>query len=85
MGSSVPESWNFRRAWATSSRQSGLRSSSAVSSRPFTNAVTRQGGFSSMAATLGAMPSFAAASLAWHSAWRSMPSTSVRLPGRRTT
>ena len=75
MGSSVPESWSWRRSCATSAIVSGSRSSSAFISRPETNAVTRADGWSRSAATRGAIPSSAAALLAMHSASRSMPSS----------
>jgi hypothetical protein len=81
----VSESWNLRRSPATSASVSGSRSSSAVISRPEMNMVTRQEGFSNIAATPGAMPSFDAALFAMHSAVRSIPRISVRLPGSLTT
>ena len=75
MGSSVPLSCSWRRSCATSAIVSGSRSSSALISRPDTNAVTRADGSVSRAATFGAIPSSAAALLAMHSASRSIPSS----------
>jgi len=64
---------------------SGSRKSSAVISLHSTNSVTRQGGSSSCAATGGAIPRDAAFSFASRSAFRSIPSSEVSLPGTRMT
>ena len=82
--SSMPESWNFRRSRATSATCPAPASPGGHLAA-LTNIVTRHEGSSNIAATPGAIPSSAAALFAMHSAVRSIPSSSVRLPGRRTT
>ena len=81
-GSGGPE-WIARSASASSTTR--VRSSSAGTGRASMKPVTRQPRRGSNATTSGPMPSAAAAAVAARSASRSIPSSSVFLPGSRTT